>query len=156
MELVDALVLVTDQQRGAVRIPVHREHVAGEVRHLQVPPRAGREVPDRRPFVGPAFVQERQPLITGHRGPRDGVQAATVVLLVADGVACSNVEDAHRVVQDVAVLGVSDAHQRAVRRQAADALRPFASHPGGLVVQVDAPGGLAAGGDVCGVAVVVG
>ena len=89
---------------------------------------AGLEVPDRRARVALALVVEGEPLVAGDGRPALRGQRHSLVELVADGRAGSRIEDAERRVDEVAVLGVLEAEQRAVRGEAA-AQEALASTP---------------------------
>ena len=82
-------------------------------------PLSGREVPEPRPLVAFPLVLECEPLVAGHGRPALGFERHPLVDLLADGVAGARVDHAERRMDEVAVLGVLEAEQRAVRGERA-------------------------------------
>ena len=120
MQTVAAFVGVDDEHRSAVGIPVGDGDVAGQA-DVDVDAVAGRDVPDRRSLDTDAFVLQHQPLVAGHRREAHRHEAeARPVPLLADGFAGAAVDDAHREVHRVAVLGVAECDERLVARQRPD------------------------------------
>ena len=139
-ELRAALVFVAAEERGGVGPPSHGEDPAGQI-DVQVSAVAAAHVPDRGPLERPQFAREGESLVPRHRRPRDGVEVAALVLELADHLARARVEHPERRMQEVAVLGVLDAHEGAVGGEPAAEPRLQRPHPGrGLVVCED-PGG---------------
>ena len=98
---------------------------------------AGLEVPDRRSRVSFTLVLEGEPLVAGDRGPAPGMKRQSFVDLLSDGRACPRVEHSERRVDQVAVLGVLDAEEAAVCRQAATLEPPRRPELHGLARMVD-------------------
>ena len=120
--------------------PSHGEDPARQI-DVQVSAVAAAHVPDRGPLERPQFAREGESLVPRHRRPRDGVEVAALVLELADHLARARVEHPERRMQEVAVLGVLDAHEGAVGGEPAAEPRLQRPHPGrGLVVCED-PGG---------------
>jgi hypothetical protein len=116
VELGPALVLVTDEERGRVRPPLDREDGAREV-DREVGPCSGLHVPDRRPLERSQLARERQALVSGHRGPRVGLEVRARIDEVAPPRSGVRIQDTKREMQDVAAFGVPDAQERSVRRE---------------------------------------
>ena len=109
---------VMEEERGCVRPPVDDVHGALEARR-QIGALARGRVPDPGSLVTLELVLEREPLV-----PRDGRPALPVhrhalVAQFADRRARARIDDAQRRVDQVAVLGVLEAEERAVRRERA-------------------------------------
>jgi len=128
IELSLALVLVTNEEGGRVRPPLDGEDGARKV-DRDVVARSGLHVPHRGSFERPQLAREREPLVSRDGGPGVGLQVRVRVEQVATHRAGSCVEDTKREMQDVATFGVSDAHERSVRREAAR-LRIGTTDPG--------------------------
>lgn len=128
IELSLALVLVTNEEGGRVRPPLDGEDGARKV-DRDVVARSGLHVPHRGSFERPQLAREREPLVSRDGGPGVGFQVRARVEQVATHRAGSCVEDTKREMQHVATFGVSDAHERSVRREAAR-LRIGTTDPG--------------------------
>ena len=111
-----ALRELDEQERGPVRPPVGRldEAVQLEAQLHDVP---GPGVPDGGPALALALVADGHALIAGDRRPREGCEIEALVAELSDGRPRARVDDAQRLVQQVAVLGVLDADERLVRGQ---------------------------------------
>ena len=77
---------------------------------------------DRRSFERPELRREQQPVVPGQWAPRGGVQVGAGVHERRDQVAVRGVEHHQGVMQEVAVLGVPEADEPAVARDAARSL----------------------------------
>ena len=118
-ESVAALTSVDQQQRPAVRPPVGDEHRALGVQ-LEILPLAGREIPDRGPFIVATLVLEGEPLVAGHWRPAPCLERQSLVELLAERRSGAWIEHTQGGVQQVAVLRVLDAEESSVRREAAE------------------------------------
>ena len=110
--------LVTDEERGRVRPPLDREDGSRKV-DLEVGAFPGADVPDGRPLEGTQLARERQPLVSRDRRPSVRFEVRPGIDEVAPHGSRAGVEDAKRQMQDVAPLGVPDAHERPVRGETA-------------------------------------
>ena len=148
---------VVEQERGAVGPPVAHEDLTVEV-ELEPLEVARLEVPDRRPRVAVAFVVARETLVAGNGRPAASGQRHPLVELLADGRARARVDHAERWMDEVAVLRMLEAEQRAVRgeRPAEESLQVDAPEPHRAIGTVDRPCGAAVDRDVDGEALAVG
>ena len=111
------VVPVAEQQRRRVRPPIHGGHVPRK-RAVEVRPRPGREVPDRRALTVLLVVDHREALIPLDRRPGGCEHARRAIPPLPDHAARPGVDDPERGMQHVAVLRVLQGEQRAVRREA--------------------------------------
>ena len=115
-ETVTSFEAVQKQQGAAVGPPVLDEDTALEI-HREVVPLAGLEIPDPGSLVALALVIEGQPLVARHRRPALRHQRHAVVRQLADRSPGARIDDLERRMDQVAVLGVLQAQERAVGRQ---------------------------------------
>ena len=146
-----------EQERGAVGPPVAHDDVTVEV-ELEPLEVVRREVPDCWSRVTVAFVLARETLVAGNGRPAASSQRHPSIELLSDDRTRARVDNAERWMDEVAVLGMLEAKQLAVRgeRSTEEPFQLGAPEPHRASGTVDLPCAAAVDRDVDGEALAVG
>jgi hypothetical protein len=118
VELPSPAVVVRDEERSRVRVPVGGD-LAGKIdRELLIP--AGRRVEDERALQPLSLVEDDEALITGDRRPAGRLEAFAGPIPQLGDLLPVEIEDAESAIPAVAVLAVCDREEPLVARDADD------------------------------------
>ena len=153
VQVVLSLDQVAQQQGRGVGPPVLDHHRSAERSQVEASALLGGQIPHGGAHLAGGLLDDGQPRVSRDRGPAAGLQGLAGVVQLCEHGARPRVDDAQRGVDQVAVFGMLQTEQRAVRGEGGaveyDALRALGgAQPHGLGGAIQLLGGFAIEGGV--------